>query len=234
MPQMDSLKLKYMSKTYVPFHVTDMIRRRKSFGFLRNPSVRDVFTSELRNMLLNIDHTVVCALIDKKSLIDKYTDGAREPYRFAMQIILERFVLFLAHKEAIGKVIAESRNTGVDYALNQTFQYYWSRESAKTNTKTISFKSVISSKNIKFYKKAKGIQGIEIADLYAYSLKAWGITNYPNPNKAYPLLRNPADMLLELCLSKKIRRIAGGFIKCGYKMWPPPPAPRPVAPRQVV
>jgi len=168
-PQMEALKAKYFD--YHPdepivFHRKDIMNAKPPFQNLKDPSVRKRFDGDLLSLLRSWEYVVISVCLDKKKHKETYTRWRYDPYHYCLEILLERYVLFLGRIDARGDAMAESRGGKEDRRLKDSFLRLW-----KQGTDYIegeNFQATLTSKRLKVKPKANNIAGLQLADLVAH------------------------------------------------------------------
>lgn len=150
----------------VILHRNDIVRKRPPFECLFDPEKRREFDHLLLSLLGELTYSVVTVIIDKQEQLDRYTVWQHDPYHYAMQVLLERYVKWLESEKAKGDVLAESRGGREDQRLMRAFARIWNEGTDYMGDER--FKAALSSKELKVKLKANNIAGLQIADLLAY------------------------------------------------------------------
>lgn len=168
-PEMEKLKRKYF--TYhvddpLIFHRKDIVNKRKEYASLRDQMRESDFNKDLLAFLKKTDYTVITVVIDKLELKQRYTAYQYDPYHYALEILLERYVMWLEHKNEKGDVLAESRGKKEDMRLKKSF-----RRLCDIGTQFIAserLRNRLTSVELKVKSKNNNITGLQIADLIAH------------------------------------------------------------------
>ena len=141
-------------------HFRDYARSINGFGKMRVKDFRDRFYSGLAEVLRKIDFSLVACLIDKKNHLQKYDLRAVDPYLLSLEILVEKFTIYLRENKDNGIIIAESRNPQLDNELNLSFL------ALKINgTRFVKAKEITERiKNFAIRKKGENIPGLQIID----------------------------------------------------------------------
>jgi len=159
-PSFKKIKKELFGTEDIILHFRDYARSTSGFEKMRRKEFREEFYAKLGKCIDDIDMTFVACIIDKKEHKDKYDLRAQDPYLLSMEILVEKFVLFLKDVRDKGTIIAESRNPQLDNELNLAFL-------GSKISGTRFFKPKEISENITdFYikKKEENIVGLQIAD----------------------------------------------------------------------
>lgn len=148
------------------FHRADVVKGRGRFQPLQDPARRDAFGRDWLTMLGEIDFTVVAILVDKLKMRNLEPTATRSPYIYAMERMVERFVLFLERNGSIGDVMPERRQTKQNASLQAAYAAV-----CKNGTEAVDedlIRSRLSSVELKFRGKDENIAGLQIADSLAH------------------------------------------------------------------
>ena len=123
-------ELEEIKRRYFPYdpdnppilHRKDLIHKKYPFSSLRDSHIEYRFNSDIMNLLRDFDYKVISVVIDKKEHRDRYTIWRFHPYHYCLQVMLERYILFLESNNATGDVMAESRGGREDRQLKESFQ----------------------------------------------------------------------------------------------------------------
>ena len=88
---------------------------------MRNEKFREEFYTGLEKILIKMNMTLFACIIDKKKHFGKYDLRAIYPYLLSLEILVEKFTLYLKEVNDQGIIIAESRNPQLDNELNLAY-----------------------------------------------------------------------------------------------------------------
>lgn len=142
-------------------HTADIVRARNGFEELKDDNFRKKFHSELNDLMKSLEYMVVACAIDKNKLLKKHVFVATDPYRFSLEIVLERFCFEIRGGRAAGKVIAEARNPKIDKELENCWQDIKMRGTYYLRPQHVKFR--ISTFEIRT--KRENSAGLQLADL---------------------------------------------------------------------
>lgn len=168
-PLLESLKSDFFDShpdDPVILHRKELVNKKPPFEVLRDIEVCRTFDDRLLQLLENLDYSVVTVVIDKQEQVRRYRTWLFDPYHYAVQVLLERYVMRLEEKEAQGDVLAESRGGAEDMRLKKSFTRVW-REGTNY-VRSERFQGVLTSKELKVKCKANNIVGLQLADLIAH------------------------------------------------------------------
>jgi hypothetical protein len=162
-PEMEELKRKYFGShpdEPVIFHRKEIINRKFPFEILNDPEIRNRFDKDILEKLQVWNYTVISVCMDKKKHRETYKVWRYDPYHYCLEVMMERYALFLERIKSLGDVMAESRGGKEDNRLKNSFVRLWDNER---------FQSVLTSKQLKVKPKLSNIAGLQLADLIAHT-----------------------------------------------------------------
>ncbi len=168
-PSFEELKTRYFSHhpdDPIIFHRREMVNAKPPFEKLREPAIRTVFDDALLQLISSLDYTVITVVIDKYEHSLQYTSWRYDPYHYCMEILLERYVLFLERTKLLGDVMAESRGGKEDMRLKKSFKRICAEGTNYINADRI--KKVLTSCQLKIKPKMNNIAGLQLADILAH------------------------------------------------------------------
>ncbi|PTQ99839.1 uncharacterized protein DUF3800 [Mucilaginibacter yixingensis] len=200
------LKREFCDTTDIVLHSRDIRNQTKDFIFLKDSFINKKFLTALSNIIENGQYRIICPVIDKGEVINRPQEEWGNIYHLAVTFLLERVLYILQQFGKIDKqltIVIESRNPKEDKKLRKHIE-----GTINYGTTYIKSKDFLAL-NIKvfFNKKKDNINGLQLADLFAYPILRHVI--YPNQkNFAY-------DLILE-----KIHKRHGIVEGAGVKVFP--------------
>ncbi len=168
-PRFEELKRRYF-KTHVDepliFHRKELVNRRHPFHELNDPDTETAFNDNLLGLMQVFDYTVITVVIDKHEHLQRYKVWHYDPYHYCQEVLLERYVLWLERKGAVGDVMAESRGGREDGRLKDSFNRIWLEGTRYIPANQ--FAARLTSRQLKVKTKANNIAGLQLADLIAH------------------------------------------------------------------
>lgn len=168
-PRLETLKTKYFKShpdNPTVLHRKELLNKKSPFEALKDPDIADAFDRELLRLLTELDFVVMTVVLDKKQHKEQYLLWRYDPYHYCLKVLVERFVLFLESKDAVGDVMAESRGGKEDMRLKKSFHRVYEEGTEFVHAEK--FKAYLSSSQLKAKPKSNNIAGLQIADLVAY------------------------------------------------------------------
>lgn len=147
-----------------PLHRKEIIEKAYPFHMLRKAEKEAEFNAAILKLLTDLNYTVVTVVIDKQAHLARYKNWARDPYHYCLQVLFERYCLFLYRRKAKGDVMAEARGKGQDRRLRAAYEYLYDNP-APIWPKVVA--QCLTSKKLKIYRKDQDVVGLQLADLIA-------------------------------------------------------------------
>ncbi len=193
----------------VILHRKDIVNRKFPFHVLRDPEAEAEFSRRLLDLLERLDFVTFTAVIDKREHLNKYKVWRYEPYHYCLEVLLERYVLWLRRQGAKGDVMAEVRGGRHDRNLEKSFTRM--HKNGSTFVEREHFQKHLTSGKLKMKRKAANVAGLQIADLLAHPSASYvrhRLSDGPAPAEF-------ASKLVEILVKRKYDRSWMGLIK-GY------------------
>jgi hypothetical protein len=168
-PAVESLKQRYFNShpdEPIIFHRKELVNKKPPFDALLDTSIEKSFNSDLLKLLTDLDYVVITVLIDKLEHKTRYQVWRFDPYHYCLTVLVERFVLWLQDRNAVGDVLAESRGGKEDRRLKDSFERVF--EQGSDYIKPDIFAAHLTSRQLKVKPKSNNIAGLQIADLLAH------------------------------------------------------------------
>ena len=190
-PMVQKLKFRYVGHDQLILHERDIRRQSGQFAFLQvSKVIRQDFVNDLTEIVKAADIEIVCAIIDKAKLGQKYATPW-SPYDLALTFCMEKAGVILKKNKQDGNevtVVFEARGPNEDRHLELEFRRI-ADGNPKIGKPTIGVSEI--EWNPLFIDKRSNSTGLQIADLAARPLGLMQLR--PNqPNRA-------ADVLLQKC-----------------------------------
>lgn len=168
-PEINQIKREFFQRDAddpVIFHRKKLLNKRPPFRPLRDPQVEQRFNTTLLMALARWEYHVVTVVIDKKEHRDRYQVWHHHPYHYCLQVLLERFVLFLHYQGHRGDVMVESRGGKEDGKLKASYARLY--QHGTDNIPPSRWQERLTSRELKVKPKAANIAGLQLADLIAH------------------------------------------------------------------
>jgi len=168
-PQVEGLKQRHFDShpdEPVVLHRRELVRKDPPFHALRDPSIHAAFDHDLLRLARELDYLAITAVIDKWEHLSRYGEWTYNPYHYCMEVLVERFALHLRRLGGVGDVMAESRGSREDRLLKEAFTGIYEQGTLYLQAQT--FKSRLTSRQLKVKPKSANVAGLQLADLLAY------------------------------------------------------------------
>jgi len=119
-PMLNKFKQNIFGKKEIVLHYADYTRNKNGFERMVAKEFRENFYEGLNKIIKDTKFTFISCIIDKPAHSECYK-YPRNPYVFSLEVIIEKFILFLNEINEQGVIIAESRNSQLDNELNLAF-----------------------------------------------------------------------------------------------------------------
>ena len=123
-PYVENLKRTYLSShpdEPVILHRTEIRNKNWPFHALRDIDICANFDRAIVTLIKDAPYSVITAVIDKQEHKERYRVWQYDPYHYCMEIVLERYVLWLERQGSVGDVMSESRGGKEDKRLKASF-----------------------------------------------------------------------------------------------------------------
>lgn len=115
--RLSDFKRKLLGTDQLILHTADMVRNRNGFEALAHPEFRGRFYAGLNSLLAELQYQIVACVIRKDVHLQRYGDLARDPYHFALEVLVERLCYEVGDNPRAGMIVAERRNRFLDRQL---------------------------------------------------------------------------------------------------------------------
>jgi hypothetical protein len=199
----------------VVLHRKELVNSKFPVDSLRDPNVMAGFNSRLLSILNGCDYTVITAVIDKHEFNQQYVVWKDDPYRYCLEVLVERYVRWLEREESFGDVMAESRGGAEDRRLKASFLRVWRDGTSYVGHER--FEKRIISQELKVKPKNTNVAGLQIADLIAHP--SFTATKCRQQNTALP--DNFGGTIAQILEESKYDRSWNGRINGWGRKWLP-------------
>jgi len=170
-PEMRTIKLTFFEAdpdAPLIFHRREISRYQGPFSILYGDrEKRKKFGDRMLRAYQEWEYTSVAVTIDKSEHLSRYRVWRHAPYHYCLEVLLERYVLYLHHAGLRGDVMVESRNSTLDGRLKDSFRRLYQNGTSYVPVET--WQKCLTSKELKLSKKSADVAGLQLADLLAHS-----------------------------------------------------------------
>ena len=166
-PRVRQLKQEFFGRDDIILHTADIIRAKKEFEVLKDEAFRAEFYEGLNTMMRELDYIVVACAFKKDEHLARYGRIAADPYRFGLQMLIERFCQEIGEVASGGVVYAEKRRPDLDRELETAWQQAKRTMFAISGVASYVSQEAINERIVDLILKDKhlNIAGLQLADL---------------------------------------------------------------------
>lgn len=216
--ELEGLKRKYFHShpdDPIILHRKELLNKKPPFALLRDPQKEGAFNADLLQALHRWQFVAITVVIDKLQLTEQYSVWRYDPYHYCLKILIERYVLWLQARRAVGDVLAESRQGKEDLRLKRSFERVYEEGSEWVTPALIH--EHLTSRQLKVKPKANNIAGLQLADIIAHP--SYKVALARRNNEAIP--RNFGGQIGQILLSEKYYRSPSGKVDGWGIKWLP-------------
>jgi uncharacterized protein DUF3800 len=147
-------------------HRKELVNKNWPFQALRDDEVEREFNHDLMTCLEQLDYMVLTATIDKLEHVNRYTVWRHHAYHYCLQVLVERYAMWLNRRGASGDIYAESRGRRDDFQLKKAFRQIYHRGTDYMPREDI--QRALVNEDLKVFRKKENIAGLQLADLIAH------------------------------------------------------------------
>lgn len=168
-PRLDALKQEVFAPDPdqpIILHRKDIVNRKGPFRILQDIKNQTLFDARLMSWIVESRYTVITAVIDKLEHLNRYSVWRHDPYHYCMEVLAERYVLFLRGVNSCGDVMGEVRGGKFDRRLESAFGRLY--QHGNGHIPAARFQEHLTSKRLKLKPKHENIAGLQLADILAH------------------------------------------------------------------
>ncbi len=201
--------------TQLILHRKELVQKKHPFKALKRPEKEAQFNREILGLLQRLEFAAISVVIDKKEHLEKYSVWRQDPYHYCMEILVERYVLWLRTRAGKGDVVAEARGSAENKRLCAAVQHFYDRGTGYIRAEGVQER--LTSKHLKIMHKHENVTGLQIADLVAHPSYVYAKHVFLGE----PVAQNFGGQLAAVLGRSKYHRSAGGRVR-GYGLkWLP-------------
>lgn len=168
-PSVEELKREYFGHhpdTPIILHRSELANKKFPFNVLKDPGIEVPFNKRLLGLVGDLDYMALTVVIDKWDHLERYQEFRYDPYHYCLNILMERYVLWLQKRGAVGDVMAESRGRKEDQRLATEFTDVWTNGTSFASAQKMQER--LTSRQLKIKPKKTNVAGLQLADLLAH------------------------------------------------------------------
>lgn len=213
--ELDAITSNFFGGSPVHLHRKDLLKRATPFHVLRDEATHNAFYRTLFAHLKRWDYTVFSVVIDKLDQRDKYNKWHYPPYHYCLHVILERYLMWLSARNAVGDAMAEARHPMGDRQLSNSFKKVCAQ--GTDYIESAIFKQRLTSQELKLRTKKDNVTGLQLADLIAHPCFRSVMARKGKGDFTNDFDRNIAAIMEDRKLDRSEYGILDGY---GYKWLP--------------
>ena len=208
--QLDDLKTKYFGSKDVILHRREIISAKPPFEALKDNNTRSSYNTDILRIISELRYGVISIVIDKKTLVDKYTLlRAQDPYALALEYLMQRYQYWMQdysqrHGTIMGDIVAESRGGREDRITKDTYRLIYD---GKCYNRLNDAAQYYSSKEIKLRKKKANIAGLQFVDLISHPARRYILSQNHLAHNLKPT--SFEQTVVDILVKEKFRRHNG-------------------------
>lgn len=190
--EINDIKKSLWGKIEVIFHSRDIRKHEKEFQIFFDKEKKHFFYATLNRMIVTNTYRIIASAIDKEKYIKRYGHLTNDVYEVALSSIIERAVFCLDEIDLDSKqleIIIEKRGKKEDKQLSNHFLLLISRGTSFVSAQQLKELNV----KIHFRNKKENINGLQMADLFAYPIAKY-VMDPKKANPAYDILSSKIYM----------------------------------------
>lgn len=219
--RLDELKLKYFGSKDIILHRREIISGKPPFEALKDNNIRSNYNDDIIRIIRELRYGVISVVIDKKSLVDKYTLlRAQDPYALALEYLMQRYQYWMQdyskhHGNVMGDIVAESRGGREDRITKETYRLIYE---GKGYIGLNNASKYYSSKEIKLRKKKANIAGLQFVDLLSHPARRYILSQNHLAHNLNPT--SFEQTIVQILVKQKFRRHNGNIDGAGAVFFP--------------
>lgn len=190
-------------------HRKHILQKRDCFSCLRDVELEQRFNEGLLAILRDLEYRVVTVVIDKQAHLRRYNTWRADPYHYCLEVLVERYALWLNSNGQSGDVLAEVRGKDADKRLRDCYNGIYERGSSFVRQDVV--QRVLTSNKLKLKRKEDNIAGLQLADIIAHPSAQYVRSAFAG----LQLEENFGSRIVELLLDHKYNRSWWGRVR-GY------------------
>lgn len=183
---------------------------------MKNPLIEKAFNEELLCLIEKWEFKVIALVLDKLEHNENYENNWKyAPYHYCLEVLIERYRLFLKTNLVKGDVMIESRSGKEDMRLKKSY-----RELIENGTQYLKADELmehLTSKEIKVRNKHSNIAGLQLADLLAHTMRRYAFQEIFDINDEKTTF---SDDILKVLKNNKIFDYKGKMVGYGIMKLP--------------
>lgn len=150
----------------VILHRREIMRKQPPFDSLNDPRIEKEFNERLLRLIERFQYKAFTVVIDKLEHCNRYEVWRAQAYHYCLEVLIERYALFLSSIYSCGDVVVESRGKTDDEKLKSSFSRIYRLGTSFQSPKL--FSARLTNEELMLKKKLDNDPGLQLADLLAH------------------------------------------------------------------
>lgn len=159
--RMSAFKLDLFGREDIILHTADITRNKNGFERLKDAGFRAEFYARLNALMNELEYQVMACAVHKDQHLVRYGVAALDPYMLSLDILVERFCLYVGDKEGGGLIVAERRDPTLDHELELAWLNLKIQGTRYMKAKQIEYRMA----GLSLRRKSDNLAGLQLADL---------------------------------------------------------------------
>jgi hypothetical protein len=199
----------------VILHREDIVKRLAPFECLHEEAARGAFDSDCLRVIDGLPYVALTVTIDKVGHLALYKVWQKDPYHYCLEVLIERYVMFLEERGAVGDIVIEARNKKLDKKVKRLYHFFYRNGSQFKSA--LAIQARMTSKEIKIKPKSANVAGLQLCDLLAHPARVAALAQHKGETMEARMGARIADILED----KKYRCSPYGTVDGWGRKWLP-------------
>lgn len=140
-----------------------MVHKKGYFVILKDSAVEKSFNLDLLSLLASLKTIIVTVVLDKFRHRSIYRDNAYEPYGWCLNVLMQKYTIFLKRINSTGDIMIESRGKKEDQVTKKIHTDIY--QNGCIHYPAARYQQYLTSKEIKLSVKKENVFGLQVADI---------------------------------------------------------------------
>ena len=160
-----ALKEKYFGTQDIVFHFSKMRACKEPFKIFTDVHVKDEFRTDLEQILVEEDYTIIASVVDRPKFKEKFPDS-KTAYQESLQFLCDSCDIRLRNEDIEKLFIYLEKRDSYDSIIRK----YYSRLLLNGTGFMSKNETPVFSEKLEFKNKKLNISGLQLADICAYPI----------------------------------------------------------------
>lgn len=199
----------------VHLHRSDILKFNPPFDSLLDTEIRKNFDADFIAFIEKLSFKAVTVTMDKLAFLRRYGKWVEDPYHYCLEILIERYVVYLKSVSGRGDILIEARNKKLDRRLKKAYKEMYINGTDYISSQQM--RNALTTKELKLKAKTSNISGLQLCDLLAHP--ACIASRKRHANQKLP--DNFGGRIAKILEDKKYLRSYGGELRGWGVKWLP-------------